>query len=622
MTNRFRVQGTSPIPRPRILAHRVRAALLATFTLVGAWSPAAWPGTHSRLGAAEVQSPLGSPLRLRIPLESTDGFEGAGTSSRFSLGASPENAAVPFIENAEITLELRRGQHFLVIRSRRPIDEPAIGLVIREQLPGGIRSREYLLLLDPPAAFKPPSEDGDASTARAVTTSPAFTPSSAAVADTVAAATSRPLAVPARPAERAASAARRARAPASAQSGNSHPGRGKTRASQGFTLSLSTGDLAPVPAADETMRARLRERRQLTLDLDDLTSVVLQRRHRIAQLEAEVAHLETRIHAASERAEAIAALGLPPAAVMPATAEPSVTVVPTLAPVATAESQAVASSSAAKVGVSRGTAAMAQGAAIVIGALFLLTALFWLLRHGSRRRADKAIDDLSRDIAEPAPQAMSVRDAESRHAVATAAVPAESAPAVRYAGDADIAVPDAEILPEIHFELPTLRPATAAPVKAGPAIVDMHSRRLRYLQTRYQEVAVMKPALDAPPRLLARAGGAYDEGAVDFAKRLLKYATYSRPQTQEYWLALLELLYREKFANDYTVNAKWFQTHHPLSPAWPEVQRIGALLDAAEPLFAGVGMSREPPRPGKWLPLGREPAKEAAAAPLRLELVG
>ncbi|MBL0124074.1 MAG: hypothetical protein IPP88_15565 [Betaproteobacteria bacterium] len=42
---------------------------------------------------------------------------------------------------------------------------------------------------------------------------------------------------------------------------------------------------------------------------------------------------------------------------------------------------------------------------------------------------------------------------------------------------------------------------------------------------------------------------------------------------------MLEILYREKFANDYLVNAKWFRKYHPQSKNWDEVQRIGYLLD-------------------------------------------
>ena len=89
------------------------------------------------------------------------------------------------------------------------------------------------------------------------------------------------------------------------------------------------------------------------------------------------------------------------------------------------------------------------------------------------------------------------------------------------------------------------------------------------------------------------------------------------------WLALLELLYREKFASDYVVNAKWFRQYHPESSHWDEVLRIGYLLDPLEPLFTvAVHWSHDEPVAGIWLPSNPGDKKPVSPPPhLKLEFV-
>ena len=158
----------------------------------------------------------------------------------------------------------------------------------------------------------------------------------------------------------------------------------------------------------------------------------------------------------------------------------------------------------------------------------------------------------------------------------------------------------------------------AAPETANAAT----TRRARFIKARYHDIAILNPPLDSPQRLLWQASTLYGEGATDFAKRLLKYAAYSRQLTEEYWLALFELLYREKLANDFVVNARWYRTHHPRSNQWEAVQRVGYLLDPAEPLFAeAASWSSEEPEHGVWLPASTAPAAPKFPV-LKLELAG
>ena len=134
---------------PRVV---VACALSAVLTASLAQTPEPEPVASPRLGVPEVLSPMGSPLWIRIPVDATEAAISAAGAS-FALGPRPANAGIPFIDNAEISFERQGDKHFLVIRSRQPVNELAVGLVIREQLIRGVRSREFTVLLDPPVLF-------------------------------------------------------------------------------------------------------------------------------------------------------------------------------------------------------------------------------------------------------------------------------------------------------------------------------------------------------------------------------------------------------------------------------------------------------------------------------------
>jgi hypothetical protein len=274
----------------------------------------------------------------------------------------------------------------------------------------------------------------------------------------------------------------------------------------------------------------------------------------------------------------------------------------------------------------------------------LAGAAFWLFRRRLRARDEafrivpQRADAYVAEVLAQSPVSI-VRKPIASQINETAASP-DAPTASTAAAAANVATPP--IFPEIHFELPPFENAMSPAPDATPAnpgaiadaatlavIADIKSadedargRRFRYLSSRYQDIAIMMPPLDAPLRLLSQAGRINDEGAADFAKRFLKYAAYSRPYTEEYWLALLELLYREKFVNDYLVNAKWFREYHPDSTHWDEVQRIGYLLDPAAPVFASAAAwSHEEPVIGVWLPSNQSQAKSVTGRhELKLEL--
>jgi hypothetical protein len=630
---------------------------------------------HSRLGTPEVQSSLGNPLWVRIPIEPTMPGEDVSTS-RFMLGTRPVNSAFPFLESGEVGFERTGDKYFLVIRSRQPIDEPAIGLVIREQIPNGIRSREFTLLLDPPtmanvrqserAAAPGPATESVYMAAQAVQTIAAPKPvvtvaaTEAAPSQTVKA-TPPPAPRPRPSRSRAAGASADAAAvktpvkstvvPAKANTATSdNRVRPATRStsvagavSNGPRLTLSLGEgLNERTTASEAERAELRMRRMM-LDLDDLTASLLERQNRISQLEKELAGLAIRVAAAErvisggtvpdsknagEAPALVAAQSLEQTTPAPAQAAP-VGVSPTVTPAAKAPSATRTSSTWQWLLI--GTAAL-----IALGLLIRKVRAVLSQRDESYRLVPQQADDYVAEVLRRDDAATQTSPYTKTVQMMTRVKPAP-APSVAAAVPPEPA-PEA---PEIHFELPETPPQTH---EVGPsfqpsdeafafdnmattsaertASEDLRSRRMRYLQSRYQDIAILMPPIDAPQRLLNQAGTVYDEGAAEFAKRLLKFASYSRPYAEEFWLALLELLYREKIASDYIVNARWFHQHLPASTHWNEVVRIGYLLDPADPLFAlATHWSHDEPVRGIWLPSTPSEQKIASTLPhLTLEL--
>ncbi len=640
---------------------------------VGAQTP------QIRLGNPQVLSSLGSPLWVRIPIDVTEASEDV-TAARFSLGARPLNAPVPFVERAEIGLERQGNKYSLVIRSKTTVDEPAIGIVLREELPNGVRSRQFFLLLDPapvptaviadqgrePAGSEggtvlvPPSQPIPV---QAIIASPPLSvaqptaPTTAATAPKRA--TQRRAQTRTRPIPAAGAVTETATATMAGPSTISPVVEGKAarknrsataqpKVEGGPRLKLSFGEgLTTRPATTEAERAQLRMR-QFTLDMDDLTSGLLERQHKITQLEKELAGLSLRVSAAEKLLGTAPAVGaaaaaqtaqvaeVPPAPIPASDATPPIQPPPAAMPV---------SPPAAKARVEQPvqTRSMSVWTWLLIGAgmLAALAGAIWGVRHMLRRRdqnyrltAQRAEDY----VAEVLAQAPSKKDKTNAAAIMPA-IARDKAASAKPSSPPSTQTQNYSP-PEIHFELPEL-PAdpdvalhnllsseesasrTVTSVVPKPA-EDASSRRMRYLQSRYQDIAILMPPLDAPQRLLRQAATVYDEGATDYAKRLLKYASYSRPYTEEFWLALLELLYREKFASDYLVNAKWFRQYHPESTHWDELLRIGYLLDATEPLFAiAAHWSHEEPVAGVWLPSNPGEKKPLPSlSHLKLEIAG
>ena len=597
------------------ISANVVAVLLATAIFHGTVS-AQTP--RLKMGTPRVLSPLGSPLQVRIPIDLSS-VDDSVSSSRFSLGARPPNAAVTFIERADVSVESVGDSAELVIRTRVAIEEPAVGIVIREQLPNGVRSREYFLLLDPPSlAVSPSSEQRSDTTAAPSPVAAAAAllpvdakPSSLPKADTKKTTLTRKPVSPA--AAASLSTATYAALPTPAPLSFKAP----AYTSGGPRLRLSAGgDFSSRPATTEAERDNLRAR-QFTLEMDDLTSVLLARENRILQLEKELAGLASRVSVA----ERVISGSTTVAAVRNAASQ-----------VSTPESTLPKSASPTNAvkGDEKPASRPLSSWSLIAWILALAAITFaaiavWRLRSksgptsismqpGKNREAKFAAAVLSQDV---------TRDSANVNAAlaASAALPAElqSAQRMPIAPLSSSAEPKDFSPPEIHFELPELEEVGSeanpnphfadAPFSApaqnarqlpldSPAIQKIHD-----LQSRYPDIACLAPRVDLPQRLLQQAATVYEQGECEFAQRLLAFAAYSSPNVEVYWLALLETLYREKLSHDYLINADLFHEIHAESIHWNEIARVGYLLNPAETLFAvASNWSHDPPVLGSWLP--------------------
>ena len=106
------------------------------------------------LGNASLQSRVGEPLRVSIPL----GNLGAVTQSEIIVGRAPEaDYARLGIDRAALSTPLRfellvdrSGNASVEVRSEQPVSEPFVDIVVEVRWPTGRLVREYTLLLDLP----------------------------------------------------------------------------------------------------------------------------------------------------------------------------------------------------------------------------------------------------------------------------------------------------------------------------------------------------------------------------------------------------------------------------------------------------------------------------------------
>ena len=104
------------------------------------------------LGEMKLQSALGQPLRLSIPIvNSRDEEIGSDCFRLVSPAASGD--AIPGLVTARVSLERAASGDRLLITTRAPVNEPVVQLAVSAQCRLSLQ-REYTLLLDPPVSVQ------------------------------------------------------------------------------------------------------------------------------------------------------------------------------------------------------------------------------------------------------------------------------------------------------------------------------------------------------------------------------------------------------------------------------------------------------------------------------------
>ena len=107
------------------------------------------------LGAEQVSSSLGQPLRMTVPLlgSTTDALE-----TRCYRVVTPSRVdGLAVLTQARIELQTNTNPPQLIIRSNRPVDEPVVRTTIEAGCDSPMR-RDYTVLLDPPPVQTPEPE--------------------------------------------------------------------------------------------------------------------------------------------------------------------------------------------------------------------------------------------------------------------------------------------------------------------------------------------------------------------------------------------------------------------------------------------------------------------------------
>ena len=116
----------------------------------------AWGQAHAlSLGRLSVQSALGEPLRAEIAIPDITPDEAASLKAALASPEAFKAAGVeynPGLANIRVVYEQRGdGRAALILTTSRPLTEPFLDLILEANWANGKVSRDYTLLLDPPA---------------------------------------------------------------------------------------------------------------------------------------------------------------------------------------------------------------------------------------------------------------------------------------------------------------------------------------------------------------------------------------------------------------------------------------------------------------------------------------
>jgi TolA-binding protein len=123
------------------------------------------------LGDVLSQSAVGEPLRLEIQVAASAEKDEVDCL-RVASGPARADDGIPYLREGNIALRSSGGQTFAVVRTRRPVFEPVVRLVLADVCESRVR-REYTLLLPEPSDLRPVASTAGPATSQASSVQPA-----------------------------------------------------------------------------------------------------------------------------------------------------------------------------------------------------------------------------------------------------------------------------------------------------------------------------------------------------------------------------------------------------------------------------------------------------------------
>ena len=129
------------------------------------------------MGTARVTSSLGEPLVAEIELLSVRPGEEGTLAARLATPGTFNAAGieyVPALLGLRFAIETRRGRTHLLVTTGKPVNDPALTMLVELSSSSGRSVRQYTLFIDPPGGLvqAPSSAIGPANRAERATTSP------------------------------------------------------------------------------------------------------------------------------------------------------------------------------------------------------------------------------------------------------------------------------------------------------------------------------------------------------------------------------------------------------------------------------------------------------------------
>lgn len=242
--------------------HRSTFAALTTAILVGSSTLFVPTAQGVTLGAESVESALGQPLVASFRLRGAP--EAFADATCFRLATSAASDGLPQITQGTLTLERRQGDPWLVLRSARPVNDPAVRVSLVATCDGTSR-RDYVLLLDPPLMVVGPGRGGLVERVRPPAAEPSVAQAPALPAPDQTAATAAAAVVT--PSETARSAQRAPARPA--------PERGTARARSTDAAASPPAPTRPRAATGDQDRLRIDQPARSLHSIDDAALAAL-----------------------------------------------------------------------------------------------------------------------------------------------------------------------------------------------------------------------------------------------------------------------------------------------------------------------------------------------------------